>query len=174
MRNKRLILIAAACAALIPAAKAEDVAKTLTRIGEDQMVLEAKTARERARKALIVQQKETEQLAAPTTADPTVDAIEALGSDAVATLRMPNGSTMEVRKADILPGGAKVTQITRNAVAIADSKGRQTRLMWTGSVAQTPADAAGGQQAQQMPQAQALPVMPQGVPSNPNPSAQTR
>lgn len=174
MRNNCNLIISVIGALLIPVAHAEGVAKTLTQIGEDTMVIEAKTARERARKALISQQKENEQLATPSAADPTIEAIEALGSDAVATLRMPNGSTMEVRKSDVLPGGSKVTHIARNAVAISDSKGRQTRLMWTGSIALTPADAGGAQQPQQQSPAQLAPAMPPGAPANPTPSAQTR
>lgn len=157
------LVLAAALGGLMPAVvqAQNSTAADLTQLEAETTLLKARARKLDVQAQIANRQAEIGRLAAaastaPAAADPTVRAIEGIGTPLYATLQLANGSLVDVKAGDVLAHGLKVVSVARGAVLVQGKGGKPYRL-------------ASGDAALP-PQQQAPAPLPAGLPPLPPPS----
>lgn len=136
MQNYLKKLVLASALVLPVPLWAETASGDLSKIEAETMVLKARERQLDVQAKIIARQSEIAsrqaesdrivQSASP--GNPVIMAIEGIGTNVFATLRMENGTTVDVRAGETLSDGMKVVSIKTNEVIIESAKKKRTRL----------------------------------------------
>jgi len=131
-------LKAALCVGLIlsGASYAESASNDLTKIEAETLVLKAREKQLDIQAKIIAKQSEIASKQAETdriaqsavVGNPVILSIEGLGGRMFATLRMENGTTVDIQPGDVLSNGMKIVSIKTNEVIIEAKKNKRVRL----------------------------------------------
>lgn len=131
-------LKAAFCVGLIlsGASYAQTTSSDLTKIEADTLVLKAREKQLDIQAKIIAKQSEIASKQAETDriaqsaviGNPVILSIEGLGGRMFATLRMENGTTVDIQPGDTLSNGMKIVSIRANEVIIEAKKNKHVRL----------------------------------------------
>ncbi|WP_211474760.1 type IV pilus biogenesis protein PilP [Collimonas humicola] len=121
---------------LSAAALAESASNDLTKIEAETLVLKARERQLDVQAKIIARQSEiagkqaeTERITqSAVLGNPVILSIEGLGGKMFATLKMENGTTLDVQGGDVLSNGMKVVSIRPNEVIIESARKKRTRL----------------------------------------------
>lgn len=136
MRNSNKQILAILCICAAGSVFAESAVDSLAKIEEETMILKAREKQLSVKAQIASKEAELAAKRADThhvTQEPAEDApvilaIEGIGRTLYATLRLHNGSTLDVSNGDVLPNGMKVVSIRSNEVIVETSKNRRIRL----------------------------------------------
>ncbi|NVE00135.1 type IV pilus biogenesis protein PilP [Massilia sp. BJB1822] len=125
------------CTALAQNSAAAD----LTQLEAETTLLKARARKLDVLAQIATRQAEIGRLAAasstaPAAGNPTVRAIEGVGTPLYATLQMNNGGQVDVKAGDVLPDGLKVVSVARGAVLVQRKGGKPYRLASSDAVPQ--------------------------------------
>ncbi|UTY59687.1 type IV pilus biogenesis protein PilP [Massilia sp. erpn] len=136
-------------------------AADLTQLEAETTLLKARARKLDVQAQIATREAEIGRLAASSTApaagNPTVRAIEGVGTPLYATLQMHHGGQVDVKAGDVLPDGLKVVSVARGAVLVQRKGGKPYRLASSDAV------------PQQLQQG-AMAPLPAGMPPLPPPS----
>ena len=118
------------------ASYAQSASSDLTKIEAETLVLKARERQLDIQAKIIAKQSEiaskqaeTDRIAQSAVAgNPVILSIEGLGGKMFATLRMENGTTVDIQPGDTLSNGMKIVSIRTNEVIIEATKNKRMRL----------------------------------------------
>jgi type IV pilus biogenesis protein PilP len=121
---------------LAGAAHAENASSDLTKIEAETLLLKAREKQLDVQAKIVAKQSEiaskqaeTDRLAqSAVIGNPVILSIEGLGARMFATLRMENGTSVDIQPGDVLSNGMKIVSIRPNEVIIETDKNKRMRL----------------------------------------------
>lgn len=118
----------ASVAPALPSPEASAAADELTRLQDQTMVLQAQLKELEARQAVEARLEALKGSATPTLANVRIVAVEGMGANRIATVRLADGSEFEVAPGDRVVDGIRVTGIEHGAVLVRLRNGKLARL----------------------------------------------
>lgn len=115
-------------AVVVPPPAKSTAADELTRLQDETVVLQAKLKQLEAQQAVDARLQALRGTAQPSLGNIRIVAVEGIGANRIATVRLSDGNEFEAAPGDTIVDGVRVTAIERGAVVVRLRNGRLMRL----------------------------------------------